>query len=280
MPSPQRDRLVAASQPRQADRIDEKAAGDRLQLTRAPHLLSAQSSGTHRWGWIARRRAVCARGPGAARLCARPRDRRVVANLVAQQEADGTVAPVRRHRASSDRRWRHLRNVAGDRHDESVRQPLERSRNWNERIGRAAKWLTAVKASSAEERNRQSPALDCAAADRALVQRLAAAIVEMQRAGWRLGSETGRSRATPTQQGRPCNAAKDGLLSTQSNPAFQKGCEVPSLDAARRRHPGTCRSRAPKFQPYFESGFPYGHDQWISAMGTGWATAALAMALP
>jgi squalene cyclase len=27
-------------------------------------------------------------------------------------------------------------------------------------------------------------------------------------------------------------------------------------------------SRAPKFQPYFESGFPYGHDQWISAAAT------------
>jgi len=36
------------------------------------------------------------------------------------------------------------------------------------------------------------------------------------------------------------------------------------------------RSRAPKFQPYFESGFPHGHDQWISAMATGWATAGLA----
>jgi hypothetical protein len=36
------------------------------------------------------------------------------------------------------------------------------------------------------------------------------------------------------------------------------------------------RSRAPKFQPYVDGGFPYGHDQWISSMATGWATAALA----
>ncbi len=36
------------------------------------------------------------------------------------------------------------------------------------------------------------------------------------------------------------------------------------------------RSRAPKFQPYFESGFPYAHDQWISTAATAWATAALA----
>jgi ankyrin repeat protein len=36
------------------------------------------------------------------------------------------------------------------------------------------------------------------------------------------------------------------------------------------------RSRAPKFQPYFDGGFPHEHDQWISSMATGWATAALA----
>jgi squalene cyclase len=39
-------------------------------------------------------------------------------------------------------------------------------------------------------------------------------------------------------------------------------------------------SRAPKFQPYFEGGFPYAHDQWISQWATGWAAIALAQALP
>ena len=35
------------------------------------------------------------------------------------------------------------------------------------------------------------------------------------------------------------------------------------------------RSRAIPIQPYFDSGFPYGHDQWISAGATNWATMAL-----
>jgi ankyrin repeat protein len=38
-------------------------------------------------------------------------------------------------------------------------------------------------------------------------------------------------------------------------------------------------SRATTFQIYFEGGFPYSHDQWISIMGTGWATAALSLAI-
>jgi ankyrin repeat protein len=40
------------------------------------------------------------------------------------------------------------------------------------------------------------------------------------------------------------------------------------------------RSRAIPLQPYFESGFPHGPDQWISAAATGWAAMALASAAP
>ena len=34
-------------------------------------------------------------------------------------------------------------------------------------------------------------------------------------------------------------------------------------------------SRALGFQPYFESGFPHGHDQWISMAATAWSAMAL-----
>jgi hypothetical protein len=39
------------------------------------------------------------------------------------------------------------------------------------------------------------------------------------------------------------------------------------------------RSRAFGFQPYFESGFPHGTDQFISVSATGWAAIALAFVL-
>jgi ankyrin repeat protein len=39
------------------------------------------------------------------------------------------------------------------------------------------------------------------------------------------------------------------------------------------------KSRAPKFQPYFQSGFPHDHDQWISAAATAYATMAIAPAM-
>jgi len=39
------------------------------------------------------------------------------------------------------------------------------------------------------------------------------------------------------------------------------------------------KSRSLEFQPYFESGFPYARDQWISAAGTAYATLAIAAAV-
>jgi hypothetical protein len=39
------------------------------------------------------------------------------------------------------------------------------------------------------------------------------------------------------------------------------------------------RSRGFGFQPYFDSGFPHGHDQWISAAAASWATIALVYAV-
>jgi hypothetical protein len=35
------------------------------------------------------------------------------------------------------------------------------------------------------------------------------------------------------------------------------------------------RNRAPKFQSYFQSGFPHEHDQWLSATASAWATMVL-----
>jgi Planctomycete cytochrome C len=40
------------------------------------------------------------------------------------------------------------------------------------------------------------------------------------------------------------------------------------------------RSRAWPFQPHFESEFPHGKDQWISAGGTAWAAMALLLTQP
>jgi ankyrin repeat protein len=68
-----------------------------------------------------------------------------------------------------------------------------------------------------------------------------------------------------------------GLL--VSDPAYQRGVQylLRTQGADGSWH---VRTRAAGFQPYFDNGFPYGVDQWISAASTGWATMALTLAAP
>ena len=61
--------------------------------------------------------------------------------------------------------------------------------------------------------------------------------------------------------------------------AFQRGLEY-LLKTRRNDGSWHVRTRSFPFQPYFESGFPHGHDQWISAAATGFATVALIRSLP
>ena len=61
-----------------------------------------------------------------------------------------------------------------------------------------------------------------------------------------------------------------------SENAWQRGVQF-LLETQRADGSWHVISRAARFQPYFESGFPYGHDQWISAAATAWAAMALAL---
>ncbi len=62
-------------------------------------------------------------------------------------------------------------------------------------------------------------------------------------------------------------------------PAYRRGL---AFLIASQRGDGSwfIKSRSKPFQPYFESGFPHGPDQFISAAATGWAVAAMALACP
>jgi hypothetical protein len=64
---------------------------------------------------------------------------------------------------------------------------------------------------------------------------------------------------------------------TVRDPVFRKG-----VDYLMRTQAGDgswhVKSRSIWVQPYLDSGFPYGQDQFISTAGTAWATLALTFA--
>jgi hypothetical protein len=150
-----------------------------------------------------------------------------------------------------------------------------RKPEFDERVARVRHWLEQAQARLPHERSLQLLGFVWSGADRGLIERAAAAVRADQRSdgGWpqltTLGSDayaTGVALYALRQAGMaPGDAVYDRgvgfLLSTQ----LADG----SWHVA---------SRAPKLQPYFQSGFPHDHDQWISASATAWAVAALAEA--
>jgi len=155
--------------------------------------------------------------------------------------------------------------------------PPGRAAEMNARIAKARQWLLAATPVTAEERNMRLLGLYWAGADAATLKPLAAAIAAAQQGdgGWRQ-IDALRSDAYATGQSLYA-LAKAGM--SASDPVYAKG--VAFLLATQAEN-GSWRvtSRSPKFQAYFNSGFPYAGDQWISAWATGWATMALAQAAP
>lgn len=145
------------------------------------------------------------------------------------------------------------------------------------RIRRAAEWLMNSKAIHTEEKAMQVLGLVWAGADRQKIQEFGRQLVADQHSdgGWAQRPGFG-SDAYAT--GQVLYALHVGAGVPVSNRAWRRGLnyllETQSEDGSWR-----VRSRAVKFQPYFESGFPYGHDQWISAAATSWASMALALAV-
>jgi hypothetical protein len=60
-----------------------------------------------------------------------------------------------------------------------------------------------------------------------------------------------------------------------TDPAYRRGIRF-LLDTQLGDGSWYVKTRSLPFQPYFESGFPHGPDQWISNAATNWASMALA----
>ncbi|MDQ2950004.1 MAG: terpene cyclase/mutase family protein, partial [Acidobacteriota bacterium] len=151
-----------------------------------------------------------------------------------------------------------------------------RKREFDERIASAKAWLNAAKPRTTEDRNMQILGLQWAGSDSASLSQMTKDLTGLQRrdGGWAqtrdLASDayaTGQTLYALSSAGVP---AKD--------PAYRRGVayllQTQLADGSWR-----VASRAPKFQPYFQSGFPHDHDQWISSAATAWASMALSTSL-
>jgi hypothetical protein len=144
-------------------------------------------------------------------------------------------------------------------------------------IARAVAWLERSNPQTTQDRAFHALALAWAGeSDRA--QRSARALIAMQRAdgGWSQLS-TMESDAYATGQALFALAIAGNM--SAADPMYRKGVDY-LLKTQAADGTWHVKTRSIWLQPYFETGFPYGRDQFISTAGTAWASMALSAAAP
>lgn len=155
--------------------------------------------------------------------------------------------------------------------------PPGRAAEMRERVARARAWLTAAPAEHLEEKAMRLLGLQWTGAARSEITKASAALVRDQHSNgaWAQISTT-EDDAYAT--GLALYALHESGMKP-SDAIYKKGVQY-LLETQRTDGSWYVRSRVFPLQAYFESGFPYGHDQWISAAGTAWALQALLFTLP
>ena len=148
-------------------------------------------------------------------------------------------------------------------------------------VARARKFLETTAAKATEEHAYRLVGLKWAGADRATLQRLARELKAAQRADGGWGALPGRaSDVYATAQALV--ALREGGVG-DIDPSWRRGLEyllqAQATDGSWRLT-SRLRPPAPLSPPYFDAGYPEGHDQFISMTAASWAVMALAAALP
>jgi ankyrin repeat protein len=142
-----------------------------------------------------------------------------------------------------------------------------------DRIKRAGDWLAAQQPVTTEDRVMQLLGMKWAnVASRSRETRLRELIALQQADGG--FAQTAHLRSDAYATGQVLYTLRE-LEASAAGPAINRAVNF-LVQTQREDGSWFVPSRAMKIQPYFESGFPYGHDQWISAAGTAWAVMGLA----
>lgn len=153
--------------------------------------------------------------------------------------------------------------------------PADKKEAVAKRVEAVRDWLLKAAAKDTEDRVFRLLALKEAGAEAEAVRAAADELRKGQRAdgSWaQLDGKPGDAYATGSAL---VALARAGGLSP-ADPAYRRGVWF-LLRSQRADGSWLVKSRSNPFQPYYESGFPHGKDQFISAAASGWATAALAL---
>ena len=150
-----------------------------------------------------------------------------------------------------------------------------RRATYEKAVQSAAGWLAKAEARDTQEKAFRLLGLAWSDARKDLIQNAARDLIAGQRpdGGW---SQTSTLASDAYATGQALTALQESGALKGSDPVYQRASQF-LLKTQIADGSWYVRSRAVPLQPYFESDFPHGHDQWISAAATAWATRALAV---
>jgi squalene cyclase len=154
--------------------------------------------------------------------------------------------------------------------------PAGQRAEYERAIALASDWLAKAQPRTNEDRAFQLLGLAWARRDRGSIRAAAKALAAGQRSdgGWaQIPSLPSDAYAT----GQALVALQESGAMSSSDPVYKRGVQY-LLNTQLADGSWFVKTRAMRIQPFFESGFPFGHDQFISAAGTNWATQALVFA--
>jgi ankyrin repeat protein len=156
-----------------------------------------------------------------------------------------------------------------------VYAPAARRAEYQAAVGRAAAWIAQATPVMTEDRVFQLLGLHWSGVAAAGIQVRARALIAEQRTdgGW-AQLPTLESDAYATGQAL-VSLVESGAIAV-TDPVYTRGVEF-LLRTQFADGSWFVHSRSLPIQPHFETGFPFGRDQFISAAGTNWAALALAL---
>jgi ankyrin repeat protein len=148
--------------------------------------------------------------------------------------------------------------------------------NCEKAIARSVSWLAKATPVTNQDHAFRLLGLGWGGAPASVIREEAKSIAALQRAdgGW---SQLPAMGSDAYATGEALYALGSAGRMAVGDPVFRKGVEY-LLSTQAGDGSWHVKTRSIWLQPYLESGFPYGRDQFISTAGTGWATLALALA--
>jgi len=155
--------------------------------------------------------------------------------------------------------------------------PAGAKAEYEKAVDLAAAWMAAAEPKTNEDRVWRLQGLAWAGKNKTAIAKAAREVAALQRpdGGW---PQMPSMASDPYATGKALVALESAGMPV-SDAVYQRGVKF-LVDSQMADGSWYVRTRAMALQPYFDSGFPHGYDQAISAAASSWATMALTLASP